>query len=180
MASFVNRSGILLGLHEELLQQFGSVSALQSGQSAETFAYVFGEVIDSLQDAFEELPHVKSVHKPQPSQEWLAQPRVLDPRPSIGKHIAQYEVTMPLVVNLVSADEAAAAAADAEVTEEVVILRSARAQEQAREHADRGEFEQAHKLLSEAAHELRRFAPASAKADEILGQAETLETNSRS
>ncbi len=56
-------------------------------------------------------------------------------------------MTIPLVVNLVSADEAAAAAADAEVTEEVVILRSARAQEQAREHADRGEFEQARKLL---------------------------------
>lgn len=33
---------------------------------------------------------------------------------SIGEQIAQHEVTMPLVVNLVSADEAAAAAADTE------------------------------------------------------------------
>jgi Ca-activated chloride channel homolog len=96
---------------------------------------------------------------------------------SIGEQIAQHEVTMPLVVNLVSADEAAAAAADAEVTEEVVILRSARAQEDAREHADRGEFEQARKVLSAAAHELRRAAPASAKADELLEQAESLEAN---
>ncbi len=96
---------------------------------------------------------------------------------AIGDEIAHHEVTIPLVVNLVSADEAAAATADAELTEEVVILRSARAQEQAREHADRGELEQARKLLSEAADELRRIAPASAKADELLEQAETLDVN---
>jgi hypothetical protein len=47
---------------------------------------------------------------------------------------------MPLVVNLVSADEAAAQTPDAEVVEEVVILQAARAQEQAREPADSGEF----------------------------------------
>jgi hypothetical protein len=87
---------------------------------------------------------------------------------------------MPLVVNLVSADEAAAAQADAEVVEEVVILRSARAQEQAREHADRGEFEQARKLLAETADELRTIAPRSKKAGELLEQAEHLGTYSAS
>jgi Ca-activated chloride channel family protein len=96
---------------------------------------------------------------------------------SIGEEIAQHEVTMPLVVNLVSADEAATAEADPEVTEEVVILKSARAQEQAREHADRGEFEQARKLLSEAADELRTIAPRSNKADELLEQAQTIDQN---
>jgi len=95
----------------------------------------------------------------------------------IGEQIAQHEVKVPLVVNLVSADEAAAAEADAEVVEEVVILRSAQAQEQAREHADRGEFEQATKLLSEAADELRRIAPRSKKTDELLQQASELEGN---
>lgn len=99
---------------------------------------------------------------------------------SIGEEIAQHEVTMPLVVNLVSADEAATAEADPEVTEEVVILKSARAQEQAREHADRGEFEQARKLLSEAAEELRTIAPRSNKADELLEQADRFEGHSLS
>ena len=59
-----------------------------------------------------------------------------------------HEVTMPLTVNLVSADEAAARAPEGEVVEEVVILKAARAQEQAREHADRVEFEQAQKILA--------------------------------
>jgi hypothetical protein len=42
--------------------------------------------------------------------------------------IAAHELTIPLTVNLVSAGEAAAAGSDAEVTEEVVILKVARAQ----------------------------------------------------
>lgn len=96
---------------------------------------------------------------------------------SIGEQIAQHEVTMPLVVNLVSADEAATAEADPEVTEEVVILKSARVQEQAREHADRGEFEQARKLLTNVADELRTIAPRSKKAEELLEHAETLDRN---
>jgi hypothetical protein len=94
---------------------------------------------------------------------------------SVGDEIAQHQVTMPLTVNLVSADEAAAAGADPVVTEEVVILRSAQAQQQARELADRREFDQARKLLAEAADDLRRIAPSSPKADELLVQADTLE-----
>jgi len=96
---------------------------------------------------------------------------------TVGEEIAQHEVTIPLVVNQVSADEAAAAGADAEVTEEVVILRSARAQARAREHADRGEFERARVVLSEAAADLRRLAPRSSKPEELLEQAEILERN---
>jgi hypothetical protein len=86
-------------------------------------------------------------------------------------------VTIPVTVNLVSADEAAAAETDHEVTEEVVVLMSARAQEQAREHADRGEFDAATKVLGEAASELRKVAPGSAQAAELLAQAEMLEEN---
>jgi len=43
-------------------------------------------------------------------------------------------------VNLVSADEAAAAGHDAEVTEEVAILTAAGAQEEALKRADQGDF----------------------------------------
>jgi hypothetical protein len=63
-----------------------------------------------------------------------------------------------LVVNLVSADEAAARTPEAEVIEDVVILKAARAQEQAREHADAGESAQVRKVLDEASTELRRLA----------------------
>lgn len=80
-------------------------------------------------------------------------------------------------MNLVSADEAAAAEADHEVTEEVVVLMSVRGQEQAREHADRGEFDAATKVLGEAASELRKMAPKSSQASELLAQAEMLEEN---
>ena len=98
---------------------------------------------------------------------------------SVGEQIAAHEVTIPVTVNLVSADEAAAAQADHEVTEEVVVLRSARAQEQARSLADGGEFESAKKVLGDAAAELRRVAPASSQAGELLAQAEMLEENLR-
>ncbi|MDP9222327.1 MAG: VWA domain-containing protein [Actinomycetota bacterium] len=93
---------------------------------------------------------------------------------TVGEQVAMHETRIPLTVNLVSADEAAAAEADHEVTEEVVILKAARAQTQAREHADRGEFEIARKLLSEAAEELRTTAPGSVQAEELLATAEML------
>jgi Ca-activated chloride channel family protein len=96
---------------------------------------------------------------------------------TVGEQVAMHETRIPLTVNLVSADEAAAAEADHEVTEEVVILKAAHAQTQAREHADRGEFEIARKLLSEAADDLRTTAPGSAQADELLATAEMLGEN---
>jgi Ca-activated chloride channel family protein len=96
---------------------------------------------------------------------------------TVGEQVAMVETTIPLTVNLVSADEAAAAEADHELTEEVVILKAARAQTQAREHADRGEFEIARKLLSEAAEDLRASAAGSAQADELLATAEMLGEN---
>jgi hypothetical protein len=52
---------------------------------------------------------------------------------TVGEQVALHELTAPTVVNAVSADDAAAAVPDAEVTEEVVVLASARAQEQARQ-----------------------------------------------
>ena len=96
---------------------------------------------------------------------------------TLGEQVSAAETTIPLTVNLVSADEAAAVEADREVTEEVIILKSARAQEQAREHAERGEFEAARKLLSEAADDLRRTAPGSAQAEELLSTADMLADN---
>ncbi len=94
---------------------------------------------------------------------------------SVGEEIAAHEVTLPITVNLVSADEAAAGQADRDVVEEVVILKAARAQENAMRKADAGEFEDARSLLEGAAKELRMRMPESAKAAELLERAENLE-----
>jgi hypothetical protein len=94
---------------------------------------------------------------------------------TIGQEIAAHEVTMPVTVNLVSTDEAAAAEVDREVTEEVVVLLSARAQEQASQHAERGEFDAAQKLLGDTAAELRKMARSSKAPEELVAQADQLE-----
>ena len=79
------------------------------------------------------------------------------------------------MVNAVSAEEAAAAGPDAEVAEEVLILKAARAQEEAMRLADQGHFDQAKERLTGAASELRAAAPGSAKAAELLEQAERMD-----
>ena len=93
---------------------------------------------------------------------------------SVGEQVALHEVVVPMQVNLVSADEAAATGPDAEVTEEVVVLESARAQEQAIERADAGDFDGAREVLNEAAERLRKLAPGSSRADELIERAERL------
>jgi Ca-activated chloride channel family protein len=95
----------------------------------------------------------------------------------VAGSVQAHELHVPITVNLVSADEAAAHAPNAEVVEEVVVLKSARAQQEAREHAERGEYDLARKLLSEAARELCDLAPGSARAQELLEQATEIEGN---
>ena len=86
-----------------------------------------------------------------------------------------HELSLPLVVNAVSADDAAAAVPDAEVTEEVVVLLAARAQDEAREAADEGRYDVAQKLLKEAAANLRADACVLKRADELIAQADSYE-----
>ena len=83
---------------------------------------------------------------------------------AVGEEIAAHELHVPVLVNLVSADEAAAVAPDAEVVEEIVILKSARAQEEARELAQDGRIDDARALLEERAKDLREIAPRSSRA----------------
>ncbi|HET7483431.1 MAG TPA: hypothetical protein VFK89_11280, partial [Actinomycetota bacterium] len=82
---------------------------------------------------------------------------------------------IPMKVNLVSADEAAASGPDNEVIEEVVILKSARAQEEARKKADSGDYGGAAKTLRSAATELRKHAAHSERAEELIAEADGLE-----
>jgi Ca-activated chloride channel family protein len=94
---------------------------------------------------------------------------------SVGEEVSAHELHIPVLVNLVSADEAAAAAPDAAVVEEVVILKGARAQEEARTLANNGDAEGAGKLLRDTARELRTIAPGSPRAEELVAQAEEME-----
>jgi Ca-activated chloride channel homolog len=94
---------------------------------------------------------------------------------TVGEQVASHQQTIPLIVNAVSAEEAAACAADAEVTDEVVILSVARATDEARRLADSGDTDAAAQVLRESAEHLRRVAPRSDRADALLRQAEDLE-----
>ncbi|HVL98289.1 MAG TPA: VWA domain-containing protein [Egibacteraceae bacterium] len=93
---------------------------------------------------------------------------------SVGDEVAAHEVTYPLFVNLVSADEAATAVPDAEVVEEVSVLLAARAVEDARHRAEQGDLDGARDVLHDAAEALRGSAAGSARADELLASAEEL------
>jgi Ca-activated chloride channel family protein len=94
---------------------------------------------------------------------------------AVGDSIAAHELTLPITVNMVSADEAKASNPDDEVVEEVVVLKAALAEEEARKLADQGEFQSAQERLTASAQELRAMAPGSAKADELLDHAMRLE-----
>ena len=77
------------------------------------------------------------------------------------------ELTVPVVVNAVSADDAAASVPDAEVTEEVTVLLSAGAQDEARDLADAGRFDEAQHRLHVAADRLRLVSAGSPCAEEL-------------
>ena len=74
---------------------------------------------------------------------------------SVGEKVSEHTLTVPVAVNLVSSDEAAAAAPDLEVTEEVHVLRAAQARIDAVRLADAGDFDAAHALLSTTQENLR-------------------------
>ncbi|MBW3651816.1 MAG: VWA domain-containing protein [Actinobacteria bacterium] len=93
----------------------------------------------------------------------------------VGDQIAAHELTLPLMVNVVSAAEAASAQADHAVVEEVVVLEAAKARDEARRLADEGDFTGGQRLLRASAHQLRLSATGSAKADELLAEADMLD-----
>jgi Ca-activated chloride channel homolog len=94
---------------------------------------------------------------------------------SIGDSVAAHEMHVPVLVNLVSADEADTAVPDARVVEEVVILKGARAQDEARRLAKDGDLDAAGELLRKTAREIRNVAPRSDRTDELNAQADEIE-----
>jgi Ca-activated chloride channel family protein len=77
---------------------------------------------------------------------------------TVDDEIATHEEAVPLVVNAVSAADAAAAAPDAEVRRQVVVLTAARARDEAIRMTDRGDAGSAHRALRLAARSLRETA----------------------
>jgi Ca-activated chloride channel homolog len=93
---------------------------------------------------------------------------------AVGDEVTAHEVTYPVLVNLVSADEAAAAVPDAEVVEEVTVLLAAQAVEEARRRAEDGDHGGAGEVLRLAAASLRASATDSSRAEELLAHADEL------
>jgi Ca-activated chloride channel family protein len=96
---------------------------------------------------------------------------------AVGEDIAQHELKVPVTVNLVSADEAAAAELDAEVTEQVWLLRAAKARRDAMDAAERGDWDTSRKLLSEASDTLRSQALGAANPDMLFAEAVVLDAS---
>lgn len=74
---------------------------------------------------------------------------------TVGDRVSEHTLTVPVAVNLVSADEAAATTPDLDVTEEVHVLRAAKARIDAVALADTGDFDGAEHLLRSAQASLR-------------------------
>jgi Ca-activated chloride channel family protein len=88
---------------------------------------------------------------------------------SVGDEVAEHTLTVPVAVNLVSADEAAASSPDLEVTEEVLVLKAARARDDAIRLADAGDFDEAQRTLAKTERHLRA-AGMNAEADALDAQ----------
>lgn len=78
---------------------------------------------------------------------------------TVGASVEERTLTVPVVVNVVSAGEAASAVPDAAVVEEVLVLAAARARDEAIRLADRGDNAAAQAVLRDAAGAIRLAAP---------------------
>ena len=92
-----------------------------------------------------------------------------------GDEVAAHTVTLPVTVNAVTADEAAAGHGDQDVADEVTVLAAGSAARRARRLADEGFTAEAATLLQEAVSDLRHIAPRSDRAAALLRQADDLD-----
>ncbi len=90
-----------------------------------------------------------------------------------GGHVS----VVAIAVHVVDAKIAGEEIPDADVTEEVVVLKAAKARDEARAKADRGEFDAAKAVLNDAAEMIRSVAPNSKRAVELLAEADGLNTH---
>jgi Ca-activated chloride channel family protein len=93
---------------------------------------------------------------------------------SVGDSIEMHDVTIPVTVNVVDADTAAAADVDTEVTDEVLLLRGAEARRQAMDLADAGDFDGADRALGQVSAAMYAAMPTSARADELRSEVDEM------
>jgi Ca-activated chloride channel family protein len=96
---------------------------------------------------------------------------------AVGDAIEQRTLTIPVVANAVSAAEAAGVTPDADVREEVLVLRSARARDEAIRLADTGDVQGALFSIARTARELRAAGMTGA-ADELASESAELQSYS--
>ena len=93
---------------------------------------------------------------------------------SVGEAVEQHELTIPIVINRVSADEAAGRQPDLQVREEVLVLTAARARDEAIRLADAGLLLEGRELLLNTAQTLRASG-LPLQADMLAREAPTLD-----
>lgn len=93
---------------------------------------------------------------------------------TVGDEIATHAVTLPLSVNMVSADEASEAEPNKDVIEEVTILKAAKAEEEARRKADHGDLDGARVAFDAAIDLLAAVPDNSERAGELQAEVERI------
>jgi len=93
---------------------------------------------------------------------------------SVGDPVEMHEVTIPIHVNVVTADEADAAGDDRDVVDEVLILKAAEDRKRASDLADEGNYDEAAEILESASENLRRAMTDSSRSDEIQSELQEL------
>jgi Ca-activated chloride channel family protein len=86
---------------------------------------------------------------------------------TIGDPVAMHEVTIPIHVNVVKADEAEGAGADRLVVDEVLILKAAEDRKRASDLADDGRYDAAAEILEDRTREMRVAMMDSSRSDEM-------------
>ena len=97
----------------------------------------------------------------------------------VGEQVEMHTVTVPVMVNVDNAENAAGAVPDARVVEEVLTLRAAAARRQARERANEGDVDGARTVLGEVSSELRRRAAEAGDPTRILSEADEIDRTSQ-
>jgi Ca-activated chloride channel family protein len=86
---------------------------------------------------------------------------------SVGDPVEMHQVTIPIHVNVVTADEADTADEDRDIVDEVLILKAAEDRKRASDLADAGSYDDAAEILDSTSESLRAAMPDSTRSDEM-------------
>ena len=93
---------------------------------------------------------------------------------AVGDPVEMHQVTIPIHVNVVTADEADAADDDRDVVDEVLILKAAEDRKRASDLADEGRYDDAAEILESTSENLRAAMADSSRLDEIESELQEL------